>query len=65
MDLNNRPTSFGKERIMKKSASLLALMLMMFGLTAQAAASPDTFADAKVMAKELNKPLLLDFFTTW
>ncbi len=50
---------------MKKSASLLALMLMMFGLTAQAAASPDTFADAKVMAKELNKPLLLDFFTTW
>lgn len=50
---------------MKKSVSLLALLLLMFGLTAQAVANPDTFADAKVMATELNKPLLLEFFTTW
>lgn len=57
--------SFRKERIMKKSASFLVLLLMMFGLTAQAVANPDTFTDAKAMATELNKPLLLDFYTTW
>jgi hypothetical protein len=30
-----------------------------------AAASPDTFAEAKALAVETGKPLLVDFYATW
>jgi hypothetical protein len=34
-------------------------------LAGTAAASPETFAEAKALAAKENKPLLVDFYTEW
>ena len=50
---------------MKKTAALLTLLIFAAGPTALAVEDTGSFAEAKAMAAELNKPLLVDFFTTW
>ncbi len=50
---------------MKKTAALLALLIFAAGPAALAVEDAGSFAEAKAMAAELNKPLLVDFFTTW
>lgn len=54
-----------KDRIMKKTAALLALLIFAAGPAALAAEDAGSFAEAKSRAAELNRPLLVDFFTTW
>ncbi len=39
---------------------------LLVALTAlPASAGPETFADAKALAAESGKPLLIDFYATW
>lgn len=50
---------------MRKAALFAALVMMVFGFAGMSHANPDTFADAKAFAAELDKPLLLEFYTDW
>lgn len=50
---------------MKKTAALFTLLVFAAGPAALAVEDPGSFAEAKAMAAELNRPLLVDFFTTW
>ncbi len=50
---------------MKKTAALLTLLVFAAGPTALAVEVAGSFAEAKSMAAELNRPLLVDFFTEW
>ncbi len=50
---------------MKKTAALLTLLVFATGPAALAVEDAGSFAEAKAMAAELNKPLLVDFFTEW
>jgi thiol-disulfide isomerase/thioredoxin len=43
----------------------IAAALLSGALAAPAAAGPTTFAEAKALAAEQGKPLLIDFFATW
>lgn len=54
-----------KDRIMKKTAALLVLLVFATGPAVLAVEDAGSFAEAKAMAAELNKPLLVDFFTEW
>lgn len=54
-----------KDKIMKKTAALLTLLVFVAGPAAVAVEDAGSFAEAKAMAAELNKPLLVDFFTEW
>ncbi len=50
---------------MKKTAALFTLLIFAAGPAALAVEDAGSFAEARAMAAELNKPLLVDFFTTW
>jgi hypothetical protein len=50
---------------MKKAAALLMIMVFAGVSMAMAVELPGTFAEAKAKAVELNKPILVDFFTEW
>jgi hypothetical protein len=50
---------------MKRGVLFALSAIMVFGFARLANANPDTFADARAMAAELDKPLLLEFFTDW
>ncbi len=50
---------------MKKTAALLALLVFATGPAALAVEDAGSFGEAKEMAAKLNKPLLVEFYTTW
>jgi hypothetical protein len=50
---------------MKKTAALLTLLVFMAGSASLAVEDPGSFAEARSLAAELNRPLLVDFFTEW
>lgn len=50
---------------MKRSAMTLILIVILAGSLAHAIEATGTFDEAKAMAARNNKPLLVDFFTTW
>jgi len=50
---------------MKKALVLAMLLIFALGTGVSAVETPGTLDEAKAMAIELNKPLLVDFFTTW
>lgn len=50
---------------MKKTVFLALSAMLVFGLARLVNANPETYADARAMAAELEKPLLLEFFTDW
>lgn len=50
---------------MRKTATLLVLLVFVAGSAALAVEDPGSFAEAKSLAAELNKPLLVEFFTVW
>ncbi len=50
---------------MKKTAALLTLLIFAVGPAALAVEDAGSYAEAKAMAAELNRPLLIDFFTEW
>ncbi|UCE66177.1 MAG: hypothetical protein JSU85_15225 [Candidatus Zixiibacteriota bacterium] len=50
---------------MKRSAIALILITILGGSFAHAVEATGTFEEAKKIAARNNKPLLVDFFTTW
>jgi hypothetical protein len=50
---------------MRTSVTLLILAAMAIGSSAIAMEATGTYAEAKTMAIENSKPLLVDFFTSW
>ncbi len=49
-----------------KKAALIAAVLFAFAFAmAQADGTTMSYADARAEAAKLDKPLLVDFFTTW
>ncbi len=50
---------------MKKTAALFTLLVFAAGPAALAVEDAGSFAEAKSMAAELNRPLLVNFFTVW
>jgi hypothetical protein len=50
---------------MKKAVVLTMLLVFALGTGAWAVEATGSFAEAKAMAAKLDKPLLVDFFTTW
>ena len=50
---------------MKKMAALLALLVFGAGSSALAVEDAGSFAEAKSLAAELNRPLLVEFYTEW
>jgi hypothetical protein len=50
---------------MKRSTAILILFTLALGSSAGAIEATGTFEEARALAVENNKPLLVDFFTTW
>jgi len=50
---------------MKRSAVILILVSLALGSSADAIEATGTYAEARALAAQQNKPLLVDFFTTW
>lgn len=50
---------------MRKAATLSTIILFAGVSMALASEHGGTFAEAKAKAVELNKPILVDFFTEW
>jgi len=50
---------------MKKSAITLIMIALTLGSSAYALEAAGTYEDARILAARHNKPLLIDFFTTW
>lgn len=50
---------------MKRSAMALILVAVFMASSAHAIEATGTFMEAKATAAANNKPLLVDFFTTW
>lgn len=50
---------------MKRSAMALILVAVFMASSAHAIEATGTFMEAKATAVANNKPLLVDFFTTW
>ncbi len=50
---------------MKKTLFMALLLILAVGSSAYAVEFTGTLDDAKAKAAELNKPLLVDVFTTW
>ncbi len=55
----------GKGIEMKRSAMALILVAIFMASSAHAIEATGTFMEAKATAAANNKPLLVDFFTTW
>lgn len=50
---------------MRRSAAVLLLASLVLSSAAGATEATGTFAEARALAVEQSKPLLVDFFTTW
>ncbi len=50
---------------MKKMAALSAFLVFAVGSAALAVGDVSSFAKARALAAELNKPLLVEFYTEW
>jgi hypothetical protein len=50
---------------MKRSAAVLIIVSLILGSSALAIEATGTFAEARALAAQQSKPLLVDFFTTW
>ncbi|UCC78420.1 MAG: hypothetical protein JSW64_09025 [Candidatus Zixiibacteriota bacterium] len=50
---------------MKRSTMALILITIFMASSAHAIEAAGTFTEAKATAAKNNKPLLVDFFTTW
>ncbi|MEE9555154.1 MAG: hypothetical protein V3W18_12750 [candidate division Zixibacteria bacterium] len=50
---------------MRRTALIAALLILVLGVSVYAKEDPGSYADAKAMAAKLDKPLLVNFFTTW
>lgn len=50
---------------MKRSAVVSVLVMLVLASSVSAIEATGTFAEARALAVQQGKPLLVDFFTTW